>query len=119
MKALAATLLALAGCAPMAVDADGAAAIGNIADAPATAPAGSSGDVAMMDSPAATCDAATLGDLVGRPRSDGLRAVALKRSGASVVRWLPPGTITTMDYRRDRLNIELSEAGRVTRLRCG
>ncbi|MEJ8629834.1 I78 family peptidase inhibitor [Sphingomonas sp. I4] len=40
----------------------------------------------------------------------------LKRGVASRHR---PGTVVTMDYRPDRLNIETDGQGRVTRLRCG
>ena len=67
----------------------------------------------------ATCDVAGLTDLVGKPGTSPLAAEALKRSGASRLRWLQPGTAVTMDYRRDRLDIHLSAENIVTRLTCG
>jgi len=35
------------------------------------------------------------------------------------VRVLPPGSAMTMDYRRERLNVELGEDGSITRIWCG
>jgi hypothetical protein len=67
---------------------------------------------------AGLCQAAGLGDLVGRQRSDALGAEALRRSGAKTLRWIGPGAIITQDLRSDRLNIEVDSRGRVTRLRC-
>jgi hypothetical protein len=67
----------------------------------------------------AGCDAARAAGLVGKPRSEPLGAEALRRSGARTLRWIPEGSVVTMDYREDRLNIELDRANRVTRIRCG
>jgi uncharacterized protein involved in type VI secretion and phage assembly len=67
---------------------------------------------------AGRCQAAGLGDLVGRQRSDALGAEALRRSGATTLRWIEPGAIITQDLRSDRLNIDVDGRGRVTRLRC-
>lgn len=67
---------------------------------------------------AGACDASRVQDLVGRQRSDALGAEALRRSGARTLRWLAPDSAYTMDLRRDRLNIDVDERGRVTRLRC-
>jgi hypothetical protein len=64
------------------------------------------------------CQAAGLGDLVGRQRSDALGAEALRRSGAKTLRWIAPGAIITQDLRSDRINIDVDARGRVTRLRC-
>jgi len=65
-----------------------------------------------------SCDAAPVQDLIGRQRSDALGAEALRRSGARALRWLAPDTAYTMNLRRDRLNIDVTETGRVTGLRC-
>lgn len=69
--------------------------------------------------PGAMCDAAPVQYLIGRSRSDALGAEALRRSGARSLRWIRPGDMVTMDFRTDRLNIDLDEQGRVTGLRCG
>jgi hypothetical protein len=65
------------------------------------------------------CDAAKAQSLVGRARSATLGAEALRLSGAGTLRWLRPGEIVTMEYREDRLNIELDAKGRVKAIRCG
>jgi hypothetical protein len=65
------------------------------------------------------CNAAPAQNLVGRAASSALGAEAMRLSGAGAIRWIPPGAAVTMDYREDRLNIELDGRNRVTRLRCG
>ncbi len=65
------------------------------------------------------CNAAKAQPLVGRARSAKLGAEALRLSGAGTLRWLRPGDIVTMEYREDRLNIELDAKGRVKAVRCG
>lgn len=65
------------------------------------------------------CDADPAQSLVGQVASSGLGARALELTGARSLRWIPPGTAVTMDYRPDRLNIELDAQNRVTALRCG
>lgn len=72
-----------------------------------------------IDMAAGRCDAATLGNLVGREATQALGGEALRRSGATRLRWIPPGAAVTMDYSLARLNIELDAKNRVTRLRCG
>jgi hypothetical protein len=65
------------------------------------------------------CDASRAQSLVGRQATSELGAEALRLSGAGTIRWVPPGGMVTMDYREDRLNIELDAQNRVTRVRCG
>jgi len=65
------------------------------------------------------CDAAAAQALVGREASAELGAEALERTGARTIRWIQPGQAVTMDYRMDRLNIELDERNRVKAIRCG
>ncbi len=100
--ALLAAMLALAGCA--ASDAPPPA---EPAAPPAAAPA------------EATCDASMLTDLVGQTASEALAADAMKRSGSRSMRWLSPGMAVTMDFRADRLNIELDAKNKVVSSRCG
>lgn len=46
---------------------------------------------------------------------DGIRAAA----GHERIRTIKPGDAVTMDFRPDRLNIEIGEDGRIKLLRCG
>jgi hypothetical protein len=65
------------------------------------------------------CDDTKGQHLVGRPADAALGAEAQRVTGAGAVRWIRPGDMVTMDYREDRLNIELDERNRVKRPRCG
>ena len=68
------------------------------------------GDAAPSDA----CGAGAVQMLHGQPRA------ALDDSRLDgPVRVLPPGAMMTMDHRPDRLNVELDEAGRITRVWCG
>jgi hypothetical protein len=40
-------------------------------------------------------------------------------TGATIVRIVRPGEAVTMDYREDRLTLELDAAGKVVSARCG
>jgi hypothetical protein len=65
------------------------------------------------------CNAAKAKKLVGRKRSAATEAEALRLSGAASVRWIPPNTMVTMDYRPDRLNLRLDRKGRILSVNCG
>jgi hypothetical protein len=65
------------------------------------------------------CGDGKVAGLVGKVWSESLRAETQKTSRAAALRVIAPGTVVTMDYRPDRLNIETDDQGRVTRLRCG
>ena len=40
-------------------------------------------------------------------------------SGAEVLRWGPPNSAWTMDYRTDRVNVRYDEARQITEITCG
>ena len=65
------------------------------------------------------CDASKLGDLVGKTATSALVADAQKRAGARTTRVIKPGMAVTMDYRTDRLNIDVTDRNVVTATRCG
>ena len=65
------------------------------------------------------CDAKPAQSLIGRDASSALGAEALKLSGAETIRWIQPGQVVTMEYRTDRLNIELDAQNKVKAIRCG
>ena len=87
-------------------------ALAAVACAPMEAPDGT-------DPVAGPCDAGRVSNLVGRAFTDTLRADALRRSGARTARVIRPGDVVTMDYRSDRLNINLTIRNRVERFTCG
>jgi len=65
------------------------------------------------------CDAAPAQRLIGRAATAELGAEALRLTSARTIRWIRPGDMVTMDFRPDRLNIDLDGQGRVSGLRCG
>jgi hypothetical protein len=65
------------------------------------------------------CDASKARVLIGRARSAEAGPQALRLSGARALRWIAPGTMVTMDYREDRLNLRVDRAGKVVKVDCG
>ena len=76
-------------------------------------------EVPVHGSSGRVCNAAKAQALVGRPASSEIGAEALRLSGAGLLRWLRPGDIVTMEYREDRLNVEIDANNRVRAIRCG
>ncbi len=66
-----------------------------------------------------SCDTSALAKLVGKPFSASVEADAKKQSGLTNVRVIRPGMAVTMDFRPDRLNIDIDEKNIVTGFRCG
>ena len=66
-----------------------------------------------------TCNADDLQVLVGEQANDNTGKLALKQSGAKMLRWIPPNSAVTMDFRQDRLNISYDENMRIDRVNCG
>lgn len=67
----------------------------------------------------AMCTVGQLNRYKGQPRSTELGQRIKAESGARTLRWLPKGTITTMEFREDRVNVRLDEHGRVEAVTCG
>lgn len=65
------------------------------------------------------CNAAGVQSLIGRPMNARNRALARRVSRAAVVRVLKPGQAVTMEFREDRLNLDVSARGIITGARCG
>jgi hypothetical protein len=56
---------------------------------------------------------------VGRTVSADLGAELLKTSGARTLRWGPPDSAMTMDFRADRLTVSYDRDNKVTSASCG
>lgn len=67
----------------------------------------------------ATCNADPVQDLLGQTANQELAASAMVRSGAQTLRWIPPNSAVTMDFRPERLNISFDENSIVTDINCG
>ena len=97
------SLLAPTACVPTAED----------TQSNATAP-----DAPIVD-PLKACDVSAAQYAVGKPFTEALAAELRKKIGSNAVRVISPGTMVTMDYRGDRLNISYDERKIITDISCG
>lgn len=67
----------------------------------------------------AQCDATAIQNLVGEVADQAAIDRAKAASGARDVRRYTTGSALTMDFRPDRLNVEVDTAGRIVKLSCG
>lgn len=65
------------------------------------------------------CTAEPAQGLIGRNASEAVVKQAMTASGAKSVRVIPHDGMVTMDYRGDRLNIQLDERGNIVAITCG
>lgn len=73
----------------------------------------------VPDAGAGRCDTRNILRFVGALGTKDVSRVLLRRSGAKTIRWLAPGTMATMDYRQDRLNVRVDARNFITGLDCG
>lgn len=90
---------------------------------PAEQPAAGNASPASPTSPVADvakrCDAGKAQSAVGQNASQDVVDKAVSDSGSSTARVIKPGQAVTMDFREDRLNIEVDAGNKVTAVRCG
>lgn len=90
---------------------------------PAQAPAAENASPTSPASPVADaakrCDAGNAQSAVGQAASQDVVNKAVHDSGSSTARVIKPGEAVTMDFREDRLNIEVDAGNMVTAVRCG
>ncbi|RPF70973.1 I78 family peptidase inhibitor [Aurantiacibacter spongiae] len=84
-----------------------------------TMPAPGGEEPIRVREPSGECDAAPAQSLVGRQASETVGARALELARAANLRWIPPRTAVTMDYRADRLNISYDDDLVILRVYCG
>lgn len=66
-----------------------------------------------------TCKADAVQSYVGQTATPDLGGAILTASGARTLRWGPPRSAMTMDYRVDRVNIMYDDAYKITQVTCG
>ncbi len=73
--------------------------------------------------PAAPADMACKADAaryhVGHDATQAMGAAILRDSGARTLRWGPPNSAWTMDYREDRVNVRYDDKMKITDITCG
>lgn len=67
----------------------------------------------------AMCIADSVQSLVGQTATADVGAQLIKGSGATTLRWVPPRTAVTMDFRPDRLTVSYDDALKIDRISCG
>lgn len=108
-----ATLLAMAACAATpSSEPEAAADLGAppAAETPATPPA--------AEEPAMTCQADKGQWAIGQIADEALVAKVKADTTSDRVRVIRPGMAVTMDYREDRVNLDVDADNRVTGVRC-
>lgn len=66
-----------------------------------------------------TCKADAVQSYVGQTATPDLGGAILKAAGARTLRWGPPRSAMTMDYRVDRVNVMYDDAYKITQVTCG
>lgn len=119
-------LLTLAACAPMAPSAssksDTPPEAGAVEGSPGSSEVQPVPDEQIRVGPGLgenACNAEAAQSLVGRSASEAVVKQATTTSGAKTVRVIPHDGMVTMDYRGDRLNIQLDEQGKIVAITCG
>ena len=56
---------------------------------------------------------------IGQARTSRTGSAIKHATRAAVLRWAPPGTMLTMDYREDRVTVYLGPDRKITKVNCG
>ena len=65
------------------------------------------------------CKDEGLSSFVGQDATEATGSELLKRSGANALRWVPQGTMVTMEFRADRVTAYLDGNNKIERVSCG
>lgn len=68
---------------------------------------------------AGECDASSVQEHIGHRASAESGATLLRLTGARTLRWVPPRTAVTMDFRADRLTVSYDDDMVIERISCG
>lgn len=84
-----------------------------------SAPGGDSNAPAASAGNDGRCNASGADFTVGKPGTPELLEQARKASGSQMARILKPHDMVTLEYRSERLNLNVDEQGNVVRVNCG
>lgn len=71
------------------------------------------------ETPGHECKADGTDHFLGQAGNSETGAAILRATHAAVLRWAPPGTMMTMEFRADRVTVALGPDNRITRINCG
>lgn len=66
-----------------------------------------------------TCSNDNLAQFVGQPATADVGARIQSTSGARTLQWVAAGMMVTMEFRADRVRVQLDEQNRIQRVTCG
>ena len=66
-----------------------------------------------------TCKGEGLSSFVGQDATEATGSELLKQSGANTLRWVPKGSMVTMEFRADRVTVYLDANNKIERVSCG
>jgi hypothetical protein len=69
--------------------------------------------------PSHKCEANGTDRFIGQIGSSAMGTAIKRATRAAVLRWSPPNTMLTMDYREDRVTVWVDENKKITKIRCG
>lgn len=75
-------------------------------------PGGDTGEMAQ-------CDATAARSLIGTQADAAIGAKILALTGSRSLRWAPPNSALTMDYRPDRVTVSYDDTMTIDRITCG
>lgn len=94
-------------------------ALAGLALIPLTACTVAQSDATAVGPAPGTCRNENLAQFTGQTATQELGGRMLAAAGARVIRWVPKGGAVTMDYREDRITVQLDDSNRVERASCG
>lgn len=65
------------------------------------------------------CRTTALEQFHGQAPTADVATTILRASGAKHLRWVPHGTVVTLEYRADRVTVALDAHNRIARVNCG
>jgi hypothetical protein len=68
---------------------------------------------------AVACKDEGLSSFVGQDATEATGSELLKQSGANALRWVPKGSMVTMEFRADRVTVYLDANNKIERVSCG
>ncbi|ARU16084.1 I78 family peptidase inhibitor [Croceicoccus marinus] len=84
-----------------------------------TATGGGAGPEPVRMGADATCNADPVQDRLGQTATAELGVQLLTATGARTLRWAPPRSAMTMDFRPDRLTVSYDDTMAIDRISCG
>lgn len=71
------------------------------------------------ETPGHTCQTADTDRFIGKTASRMMGAAIKDVSKAAVLRWAPPYTMLSMEFRADRVNVYFDDHKKITKINCG